>query len=124
MTTCQARRGFLTLRDCGNPSTSTCNTCMRPMCSEHMSSRSGYQTCLECTASGAQPDDKKTSEATENDSEWAYGYRRNYYSTYGYMPFYIGHHHYDDYDVRSFDDDVNAGAVDADDVERGGFGDS
>ena len=118
MDTCQARRGFLILHDCGAPSTSTCDTCNRPMCSEHMSSRSGYKTCLDCYAKTYQ-----LQKGANYDDEWAYTYRRHYYTTYGYSPWYYGDYSYDDYDVRSFDDDVNTGG-DADDVERAGFGDS
>ena len=121
MDTCQARRGFLLLHDCGNPATYTCETCNRTMCTEHMSSRSGYKSCLECQAKAYQhqPDVPR-----DYDSDWVYGYRRHYYTTYGYQPFYDGALVYDDYDVRSFDDHVNAGAADRDDAERAGFGDS
>ena len=119
MDTCQARRGFLILHDCGAPSTSTCDTCQRPMCSEHMSSRSGYKTCLDCYSKTYQ-----LQKGAAYDDEWAYTYRRHYYTTYGYQPWYDGDYSYDDYDVRSFDDHVNAGAVDGQDSERAGFGDS
>ncbi len=118
MDTCAARRGFLILHDCGAPATTTCDTCSRPMCSEHMSSRSGYKTCLDCYAKTYQ-----IQKGARYDDEWAYTYRRNYYTTYGYSPWYDGGYAYDDYDVRSFDDNVNAGG-DADDVERAGFGES
>jgi hypothetical protein len=119
MNTCQARRGFLTLRDCGAPSSTNCDSCQRPMCTEHLASASGYTACLDCYAKGHPAD-----AATGTDGEWAYGYRSRYYSAYGYSPFYSGRTVYTDYDTRSFDDDVNIGATDDDDVERAGFADS
>ena len=122
MATCAARTGFLTLHDCGSPSTGVCSVCNRPMCGTHLSARSGYTQCLDCYAR-ANAGAKDTG---EYDSEWAYGYRRNYYS--GYSPLYFGHSrdtYYDDYDVRSFDDDLNGGAVvDDDERDAGSFGDS
>jgi hypothetical protein len=123
MDTCVARRGFLTLRDCGQPSGQLCITCQRPMCTEHLSSASGFQECLDCFARSEQ---SKDIDAT--DTAYAYRYRNDYYASSHYAPVYFGSYsdsYYDDLDVRSFDDNVNAGALDDDDGgERAGFGDS
>lgn len=120
---CAARRGFLTLRDCGQSAHQQCITCSRPMCSEHLSSASGYQECLDCFTKGEQ---SKT--VTDDDPAWAYRYRRDYYDSSSYHAIYLGSSHdsyYDDLDVRSFDDDMNGGRIDADDgAEAAGFGDS
>ena len=122
MNTCMARRGFLTLRDCGQPATQSCTTCQRAMCTEHLSSASGYQQCLDCFAKSEQ-----SANVDVDDPSYSYRYRVGYYSS-GYSPLYYGSYHdtyYDDLDVRSFDDDMNDNAVDDEDGgERAGFGDS
>jgi hypothetical protein len=126
MDTCAARRGFLTMRDCGEAANQLCNTCQRPMCTEHLSSASGYQQCLDCFTKGDQA--KTTENVDESDPTWARRYQRDYYASSGYHAIYYGRSnddYYDDLDVRSFDDDVNAGALDDDDGgERAGFADS
>jgi len=116
---CMARTGFLTLRDCGNPEARTCVNCARPMCEQHLSARSGFTQCLECAATaGAENLDP-------SDPEYAYGYRRGFYSQYGYAPFYFGDRQFDEYDVRSFHAGANrAGVVDDDAEKDAGFGDS
>ena len=114
---CMARSGFLTLRDCGNPEARNCTSCGRPMCEQHLSARSGFAQCLECAGSGADLD--------PSDPEWAYGYRRNFYTSSGYSPFYFGNRQFDDYDVRSFHAAANRqSAVDEGAEKDAGFGDS
>lgn len=116
---CMARRGFLTLRDCGNPEERLCASCSRPMCHEHLAARSDYTQCLECAAFATK------SELDPSDPEWPYAYRRGYYHDYGYAPFYFGSTQYGDYDVRSFDRGANQRAVaDRDDEGKANFGDS
>jgi len=115
---CMARSGFLTLRDCGNPEAQACAKCGRPMCTAHLSARSGFTECLDCAS--------RAENLSPEDPEWAYGYRRQYYGTSGYAPLYFGHGAaYDDYDVRSFDSAANVGGP-VDDAHEGdaGFGDS
>jgi len=114
---CMARSGFLTLRDCGNPEAQNCTSCGRPMCAQHLTSRSGFSECYEC--GGANQDLDPT------DPEWSYGYRRNFYASNGYAPLYFGSREFDDYDVRSFHGAANrAGIVDDDAQGAAGFGDS
>jgi hypothetical protein len=78
---CMAKRGFLTLRNCDNPEAQTCETCGRPMCTEHLSARSGYKQCLECASAGVDLDTDPNL-----DPEWAASYRRDYYRRSGYSP--------------------------------------
>lgn len=120
MNTCSIRKGFLTLRNCGNPAARNCETCNRPACSQHLSPSSGFAECLECAAGKIRDD---TGDATTPEA--AYRYRRRYYDD-GYTPIYYGAaaSSYDDYDVRSFDADMNAGALDHDDGTAASFGDS
>jgi len=80
---CMAKRGLLTLRNCESPESRNCANCGRPMCTEHLSARSGYTQCLECAA--ADPDKDKN-----YDAEWASGYRREYYRRSGYAPIVFG----------------------------------
>lgn len=115
---CMARSGFLTLRDCGNPEARSCANCGRPMCEQHLTARSGFTQCVECAAAGNETLDP-------SDPEYSYGYRRGFYSQYGYAPFYFGDRQFDDYDVRSFHAGANRAGVVDDDTERdASFGDS
>jgi len=122
MQTCRARRGFFSLRDCGERAAKQCALCSRPMCSPHLSSKSGYTRCLDCEGRAVEKDvlatpGKKQKDAAPprtvdeplTDPAWANRYRDNYYSRTGYMPFYAGTYYdsyYDSYDTRSFDSDM------------------
>ena len=121
MATCIVRSGFLTLRDCGEAAATTCATCKRPVCPKHLSASSGFTVCLECASQKSTGESVPESETY--DSDWAYRYRRHYYGR-GYMPIYMGSSIYDDYDVRSFDSDLNDRKIDADDSSPASFGDS
>jgi hypothetical protein len=102
MATCAVRRGFFVLRDCGEPAGNVCSECARPICPEH-TVMADTVLCVECSG--------RHREQTE-DEDWyngsgAYAYRHQYYSRHHYGPVYTGTHHdgyYDNYDVRSFDD--------------------
>ncbi|HEX7150037.1 MAG TPA: hypothetical protein VF618_01020 [Thermoanaerobaculia bacterium] len=130
-----ARRGFLTLNDCGNPGSTVCATCARPMCPEHLSPSSGFANCLDCGARAQQEEGTEGETDTEQaipedvDAEWAYGYRHRYYGS-GYAPIYAGSQndrYYDNYDTRSFDSSVNDSSFDETEDDAGGgadFGDS
>ena len=123
---CLAKRGLLTLRDCNNPESRNCANCGRPMCTEHLSARSGYTKCLECAAADPAKDQ-------QYDAEWASGYRREYYRRSGYAPILFGAGaalgaaalagaYWDHVDRRAFRART-AGSFD--DEDRGaGFGDS
>ena len=113
MEKCRAKRGFFSLRDCGEPSVKQCALCGRPMCSQHLSPRSGFSRCLDCEGRAAEKDvlqqpKSKTPPPDQplDDPEWSYRYRDRYYSRTHYAPLYVGTYYdsyYDRYDTRSFD---------------------
>jgi hypothetical protein len=116
MSTCVARKGFLTLSDCGATAVRPCANCGRSMCSTHLSAQSGFTKCLDCSAT-AEPET-----AGQYDDLWARRYRNTYYTTTGFLPVYGASRLYDQSDSRSFD----GGQADLleDDVEGGRFRDS
>ncbi len=112
MQTCRAKRGFFSLRDCGEMPVKQCALCGRPMCSPHLSPQSGFTRCLDCDGRAVekqvlqkdQPPPPPDQPIT--DPAWSYRYRDRYYSTAHYAPLYAGvyyDHYYDRYDTRSFD---------------------
>ena len=128
METCKAKRGFFSLRDCGEPVAKKCALCSRPMCTHHLSPASGYTRCLDCDARQAE---QKVAGGTANvnDPTWPYRYRSSYWRTRGYSPIYGGYFYdpyYNDYDFRSFDSDMarRGPSTASDSGETTGFGDS
>jgi hypothetical protein len=135
---CACKRGFFTLRDCGNPATTSCQLCTRRVCDEHLAPRVDTRVCVECAAKqeeGQQPGTAQQAQqlgreaavtgrpAVEDEDailsrDYPYRYRRSYYSNWGYYPWWWGTYdpYYNDYGYRYFDDD--------DDDDGGGFGDS
>jgi hypothetical protein len=120
-----AKRGFFSLRDCGEMAVKNCALCGRPMCSAHLSPRSGFVNCLDCDA--RQSEQTALGQPTD-DPNWTYRYRDRYYSSAGYAPIYAGTHYdsyYDRYDTRSFDSSMAstgpaaAAAGDWDDAGKG-----
>ncbi len=136
MEKCRAKRGFFSLRDCGEMAVKQCVSCSRPMCAKHLSPASGFTRCLDCDARSAEkaalgakqpqqpqppgqplppqprgqplPPPAQSDEAL-TDPTWPYRYRSRYYRSYSYSPFYFGSYYdpyYDDYDLRSFDSDM------------------
>jgi hypothetical protein len=133
MDRCRAKRGFFSLRDCGETSVKKCALCGRSMCSQHLSPMSGFTRCLDCDGRAAEKevvDPKKPQpEQPLNDPTWSHRYRDRYYHAAAYAPIYTGTHHdsyYDSYDTRSFDSDMaSRGPSTAPERESGtGFGDS
>jgi hypothetical protein len=120
MERCRAKRGFFSLRDCGEMSVKQCALCGRPMCSHHLSPMSGFTRCLDCEGRSAEKDvvaqkSQPQSQAQKTpppapdqpltDPSWPYRYRNRYYDR-GYAPIYTGVYYdsyYDRYDTRSFD---------------------
>ena len=127
MGSCMAKRGFFSLRDCGEMAVKQCALCGRPMCSAHLSPRSGFTNCLDCDARQSERD---ALGQPADDPNWAYRYRDRYYSTSGYAPLYTGSRYdsyYDRYDTRSFDSNMASSgpaAGDWDDGVKAGPGDS
>jgi len=116
MERCRAKRGFFSLRDCGEMSVKQCALCGRPVCSPHLSPRSGFTRCLDCEGRAVEKDvlatpAKKQEPAPPpdqplSDPAWSYRYRDRYYSRSHYAPLYVGTYYdsyYDRYDTRSFD---------------------
>ena len=140
MQTCRARRGFFSLRDCGEASVKQCALCARPMCSPLLSPRSGFTRCLDCEGRAvekdvlAAPGKKKNAPPPRSVDEpltnpaWAHRYREGYYSRSGYVPFYTGAYYdsyYDRYDTRSFDSGMASSGPSLSDTDSGtGLGDS
>jgi hypothetical protein len=116
MSTCVARKGFLTLSDCGEPAVRACSNCGQSMCSRHLSSKSGFTKCLDCTAK-SEPE-----VAGQYDDVWARRYRNTFYASTGFLPVYGASRLYDQRDVGSFDS-TPSDLLD-DDVERDRFLDS
>ena len=116
---CRAKRGFFSLRDCGDPADAPCVDCKRPMCSLHRSPSSGFTRCLDCearkpvAAAAAAAGTAGAADAVVaedlNDPVWPYRYRRRYYHSHHYAPTYVGRYYdnyYSDYDYRTFDRDM------------------
>lgn len=112
MEKCRAKRGFFSLRDCGEMSVKQCALCGRPVCSQHLSPQSGFTRCLDCEGRAVERDaiDPKAPppppDQPVSDPGWSYRYRDRYYSRAGYAPIYAGTYYdsyYDRYDTRSFD---------------------
>jgi hypothetical protein len=116
MSTCEARKGFLTLSTCENPAVRACAQCGQSMCPTHLTPQSGFTTCFDCAASGSDVREG------EYDDVWAHRYRSRYYSSTGYMPMAWSSRDYDQQDARSFDERERDAAEDEND--RRGFGDS
>jgi hypothetical protein len=142
MQTCRARRGFFSLRDCGETALKLCALCARPMCSPHLSPRSGFTRCLDCEGRAAEKDvlatpgkkkdaaSRKSIDEPLTDPAWTHRYRDRYYSRTGYAPLYAGGYYdsyYDRYDTRSFDSSMASSGPSstlADNDSGTGLGDS
>jgi hypothetical protein len=110
---CRAKRGFFSLRDCGEMAVKQCALCGRPVCSMHLSPQSGFTNCLDCAGRQAENaalgQQQPPPDQPLDDPGWTYRYRDRYYSRSGYAPVYTGSHYdsyYDRYDTRSFDSNM------------------
>jgi hypothetical protein len=113
---CQVKRGFFVLRDCGKTIQFYCSECGRGICEEHRAKGPSSTICVDCEA-------RQPRFATDPDED-IYTYRHQYYQRSDYQPLYGGRNYdsyYDDYDVRSFEPEY-----DEDDYEEvsSGFGSS
>jgi hypothetical protein len=115
MNACMARKGFLTLSDCGSMAVTMCSNCGRAMCPAHLAPQSGFTMCLDCAATNLPQD-----QTNGYDDVWARRYRNDYYSSTGYTPAGSGTPYYDSSDTGAFNDRQRD--ADEDDVDRGGFG--
>ncbi|HYI08297.1 MAG TPA: hypothetical protein VEK57_04430 [Thermoanaerobaculia bacterium] len=117
MSSCEARKGFLTLSGCDNPAVTVCSQCQRSMCPAHLAPQTGFSMCFDCAATSSNVQEE------EYDDVWSHRYRNSYYATTGYMPMDRSHDSsFDRQDALSFDERQRDAAED--EVERGGFGES
>ena len=139
---CACKRGFFTLRDCGNAATSTCSICSRRVCDEHLAPRVDTKVCVECAAKQEEqnpaeqtgqpqvPGQPQTPGQPQQPgmgpplqrltpTSTAAFWRSRYYRRRDYQPMWWGTYDpfWDDYGYRWYDDD-------RDDDDGGGFGDS
>lgn len=118
MDKCEMKEGFFILRDCKNPGTIVCPKCNRKVCSKHSKLLKGSDApmCLDCIGKAMQSARKSKKSGWSNDwdddyyysSGWGYGSRSLYYRQSRYSPWYAGSsfrndRYYDNFDVRSFD---------------------
>jgi hypothetical protein len=135
---CACKRGFFTLRDCGNTATSTCSICSRRVCDEHLAPRVDTKVCVECAAkqeegqaAAAQPEQPQIPGQPQQQGGFgpplqrltptstAAFWRSRYYRRRDYQPMWWGTYDpfWDEYGYRWYDDD-------RDDDDGGGFSDS
>jgi hypothetical protein len=86
MSSCTVRRGFLTLRECGEPAVALCGTCGRPMCVEHLVGDGAGPLCVECSVSQSSSNDSSADSDSGPSDTWRHGYRDDYYRETGYSP--------------------------------------
>lgn len=108
MTQCNMKRGFFFLRECDHPARAECTICGQSFCNEHLriNPETNAPACLDCLGKIIQKAKNKDN-YHDHYHTWGYGYRHDYYQN-DYQPFYSGNkskddHFFDDYDVRSFD---------------------
>lgn len=120
---CACKRGFYTLRDCGNQATTTCSICSRRVCDEHLAPRVDAKVCVECAARQEEEGSAAPAPAVEQGpplqrlTGTAFSYRTRYYRSRGYEPIWWATYdpYWDDWGTRYYDDD---------DDDGGGFSDS
>ena len=86
MSRCTIKRGFLTLRECGEPATGVCRTCGRPACAAHLVHDLTGALCAECSAERSSGNGPVGSDGWAPTDDWRYGYRDSYYRESGYRP--------------------------------------
>ena len=139
---CACKRGFFTLRDCGNAATSACSICSRRVCDEHLAPRVDAKVCVECAAKQEEQNPAAQNPAAQapqpqipgqpeqqpgfgpplqrmTPTSTAAFWRTRYYRRRNYEPMWWGTYDpfWNDYGYRWYDDD-------RDDDDGGGFGDS
>src|SRR5262249_7794622 len=122
---CAIKRGFFTLRDCGNQAMNTCQHCLRPVCGEHSVMRVPALFCVDCNARQQQTLEAERVDAfSADDTRSLYTYRHSYYTHSHYQPFYTGYYYsnyYDTYDARPFNRRDMGGDFDAEDGTDSSF---
>lgn len=98
---CPIKRGFFTLRGCGEMPANTCQSCFRNVCAQHITATAAGNQCVECAAKTSKQTDAAQPEDSWYNRNTAYSYRDRYYTSTGYYPYYGTY--YTDQDYRSFD---------------------
>lgn len=133
MSKCAIKKGFFILRDCGVSTVVTCLACGRPICPVHThtpekkAAPEVFTSCVECHAKQVTPHGQAAPPAVDpQDDSWSYGYRDWFYRSSHYRPIGYGRpsKFYDDYDIRSFDDESLGDAASEDEDPRGTVFDS
>ena len=88
MERCTVKRGFLHLRECGEPAHFRCSVCHRPTCDDHLIGTGIEGVCVECHARQHPPEalDDAVAVDASNASRWRHRYRDHYYSETDYRP--------------------------------------
>jgi hypothetical protein len=107
---CACKRGFFTLRDCGNAATTSCSTCTRRVCTEHVTDG----VCVECAA-------RREEEVAVGPTGTAVRERTRWYDSTDYSPMWWATHdpYWSQSDYRWHDEGGGEG-----DDDGGGFEDS
>jgi hypothetical protein len=109
---CACKRGFFTLRDCANAASTSCSTCSRRVCDDHVAEPG---LCVECAA---KRDEEGAFAPADDPTRAAVGYRTRWYERRHYSPIWWGttDPYWATTDYRWYDDDR--------DDDGGGFSDS
>lgn len=98
---CQIRKGFFTLKPCGEKAFSLCADCGKEVCPKHsQQDTSSKVRCVECAGKMQHQARTINPQAPKNDvfdDLWYFNMRANHYNTYHYRPYF------DDNDEKGFD---------------------
>jgi len=88
MQRCTVKRGFLHLRECGEPALFKCSVCHRPTCNEHLVGEGERGVCVECHAKQHPLEelDGDTVLDASSAGRWRHSNRDRYYSETDYRP--------------------------------------
>lgn len=115
---CDAKRGFFTLYDCGKPAPAQCSACKRNLCSEHFPK--GISRCVECAAKAKMSSQFANSDKAEIEAEArssyhdlmvAYRNRETQLKKNKGSSIYLGKNlgaYYQHFDIRSFDIELSS----------------
>ena len=69
---CACKRGFFTLRDCGHSASTSCTSCTRRVCDEHLAEAG---LCVECVA---KRDEERSFERVDREPSLAAAHYRRH----------------------------------------------
>ena len=88
MQRCTVKRGFLHLRECGEPALFKCSVCHQPACSEHLVGEGERGVCVECYAR-QHPSEGLGGDSVldaSNATRWRHSNRDHFYHETDYRP--------------------------------------